>query len=82
MAPARHPTTEVIFEADHVDMVAGTGSSVVIQSRADGVVNPTSLPPRGRNGTSCPELPTTRSVVGSITPTATTGRVVRAPFAA
>ena len=76
-----HPT-EVAFEIDHVDEAAGTGWSVVVEGRAEGVVNPVELAAVWARPDLDPWAPGTRSLVVAITSRSTTGRVVRAPSAA
>jgi hypothetical protein len=80
LAHLRHPTN-VAFEIDHVDDTAGTGWSVVVQGRAQGVTLPQELVGLWAREDIVPWAPGTRNVFISVTPHVITGRRVHAPFA-
>ena len=73
--------TDVAFEIDHVDPAEGTGWSVVVQGRAEGVTLPQELAALWARPDIEPWAPGTRNLVIGITVRSISGRVVRAPFA-
>jgi nitroimidazol reductase NimA-like FMN-containing flavoprotein (pyridoxamine 5'-phosphate oxidase superfamily) len=79
LAHLEHPTN-VAFEIDHVDQEAGTGWSVVVQGRAQGVVLPQELLSLWARHDIVPWAPGTRNIFISIAPQIVSGRSVRAPF--
>jgi nitroimidazol reductase NimA-like FMN-containing flavoprotein (pyridoxamine 5'-phosphate oxidase superfamily) len=76
-----HPTN-VAFEIDQVDAVAGTGWSVVVQGRAEGVVLPQELVALWARPDIEPWAPGTRNLFIAITTHTISGRVVHAPSTA
>ena len=79
LARLKHPTN-VAFEIDEVDRAGGTGWSVVIQGRAEGVALPQDLVMLWARDDIVPWAPGTRNLFISITAQTISGRRVQAPY--